>query len=64
MLSELAATGLSLLVFSSDVGEILTLCDRILVMQQGQIRGEFKRGSINQTELTAYVIGSAAKAKV
>ncbi len=56
-LGKLAATGLSLLVFSSDLPELITISDRILTLDRGRISGEFTRGQINQTDLTAFIIG-------
>jgi ABC-type sugar transport system ATPase subunit len=35
-----ASSGMGCLVASSDLPEVLALCDRILVMRQGRIRGE------------------------
>ena len=40
MLRELAAEGLAVLVISSDLPEILTISDRILVMRAGRLAGE------------------------
>jgi ABC-type sugar transport system ATPase subunit len=35
-----AASGLACLVASSDLPEILALCDRIIVMREGRLQGE------------------------
>ena len=35
-----AAAGLACLVVSSDLPEVLSLCDRILVMREGRMQGE------------------------
>ena len=40
-LRALAEAGASLLVASSDLEELLALCDRMLVMRQGRLTGEF-----------------------
>lgn len=37
---NLAEAGVAVLVISSDLPEILTLCDRILVMREGELMGE------------------------
>ncbi|MDQ7876506.1 sugar ABC transporter ATP-binding protein [Microbacterium sp. QXD-8] len=37
---RLAGGGMSVLVVSSDFGELLGLCDRVLVMRRGRIRGQ------------------------
>ena len=40
LLRELAAKGMALLVVSSDLPEVLTLADRIIVMADGRTVGE------------------------
>jgi ABC-type sugar transport system ATPase subunit len=42
---ELAARGTSVLLVSSDLPEVLTLSDRVLVMREGRIRGELAAGA-------------------
>ncbi|MFN9717889.1 MAG: sugar ABC transporter ATP-binding protein [Planctomycetota bacterium] len=42
MISDLAAQGKAILVISSELPEIICLCDRILVMRNGQISGELQ----------------------
>ena len=40
MLVDLAKKGLSVLLISSEMPELLSICDRILVMHNGRITGE------------------------
>jgi ABC-type sugar transport system ATPase subunit len=40
LIRERAAAGMACLVVSSDLPEVLALVDRILVMREGEIRGE------------------------
>lgn len=40
LIGELAAMGKAIIVISSDLTEILGICDRIIVMKEGQIAGE------------------------
>lgn len=44
LLNELAAKGKAILVISSELPELLGICDRILVMRSGEIGGEFTAG--------------------
>jgi ribose transport system ATP-binding protein len=44
LIGEWKAQGLGILVHSSDIHELIDLCDRILVMRQGRIAAEFKHG--------------------
>ena len=39
-IQQLASEGLAVLVVSSDLPEVLTLADRVLVMREGRLRGE------------------------
>jgi rhamnose transport system ATP-binding protein len=41
ILHELAAAGVAILIVSSDLPEVLSLADRIIVMREGRIAGEF-----------------------
>jgi ribose transport system ATP-binding protein len=52
-LGELAADGAAVLVVSSDFEELVGLCDRILVVRDGAVAGEYPRGSVEVDELTA-----------
>lgn len=40
---DLVSKGASIILISSDIEEILGMCDRILVLAEGQISGEFRR---------------------
>ena len=44
-LRALAASGMALLVASSEIPELLALCDRIVVMRQGRVVGERTRAA-------------------
>jgi rhamnose transport system ATP-binding protein len=44
-ISELAAAGFPMLLISSDLPEVISMCDRILVVAHGEIVDEFPRAS-------------------
>jgi ribose transport system ATP-binding protein len=44
MLSELAAKGKAIIFVSSDLKELMAVCDRITVMSAGKVAGTFDRG--------------------
>jgi rhamnose transport system ATP-binding protein len=54
-IGELAADGRAILLISSELPELLALCDRILVMSEGRLTAEFAR-----TEATQEAIMQAA----
>jgi ribose transport system ATP-binding protein len=43
ILMNLAEQGMAVVVVSSELPEIITICDRIIVMCEGRITGELKR---------------------
>ena len=49
--------GDSVLLVSSELSEIMDLSDRIYVIYEGEIVGEFKRGSIDEKELGLLMVG-------
>ena len=53
LLDELAGAGKALVVASSEVEELLTLCDRIAVMSAGQLVTIFERGEWTQERIMA-----------
>ncbi len=48
LMSELAQQGMAILMISSELPEILGMSDRILVMREGRMTGEFSRAEASQ----------------
>ena len=48
IMGELAAQGYAIIMVSSEMPEILGMCDRIVVMCDGRVTGEFKRSEATQ----------------
>ncbi|HXG56102.1 MAG TPA: sugar ABC transporter ATP-binding protein [Vicinamibacterales bacterium] len=59
-LREAAAGGMGLLVASSDLPELLALCDRIYVMRSGAVAGEVRAADADPTRLLTMASGAAA----
>lgn len=59
-LIEQARQGLALVVVSSDLDELLGLCDRVLVMYRGRIVGAQRRGAIDRPLLARWFTGTAS----
>jgi rhamnose transport system ATP-binding protein len=53
LMSSLAAQGLAILMISSELPEVLAMSDRILVMREGRLTGEFARADATQEKLMA-----------
>ena len=56
-LRELAAAGVAILMISSDLLEVLGLADRVLVMRQGRLAGEFARDEATEENVIACAAG-------
>ncbi len=53
LMRELAAGGLAILVISSDLPEVLTISDRILVMREGRLMGELSHADATEERIMA-----------
>lgn len=49
LLSELAAQGVSIVMVSSDMPELISMSDRCLVLSEGKLTAELKKGEITET---------------
>ena len=54
---EMRANGCAVLLVSSELSEIMTLSDRIYVLFEGKIVGEFKRGAVDEKTLGILMLG-------
>jgi rhamnose transport system ATP-binding protein len=57
LLAELAASGVAVLVISSELPEVLRVGDRILVMREGRLAAEFARADATEEILMAAATG-------
>ncbi len=57
IISKLAEKGLAVLMISSELPEILSVSDRILVMHEGKIRAELPRSEATQEQIMYYATG-------
>ncbi len=51
LMSKLAAEGLSIFMISSELPEILGMSDRVIVMREGYVTGEFSRAEATQEKI-------------
>jgi ribose transport system ATP-binding protein len=51
LIDRLAADGASVLVISSEIEELIGICDRILVMSEGELRDELARGEFDRERI-------------
>ncbi|MCB1486617.1 MAG: sugar ABC transporter ATP-binding protein [Bauldia sp.] len=57
LVRELAAQGISIVVASSELPELLALCDRILVLASGRKVAEFDGATASQVEIMRHAVG-------
>jgi len=63
IINELASQGESILILSSEMPEVLGMCDRIYVMNEGRIVGEFDRQEASQEAIMSCILQSSKGAK-
>ena len=51
LIDQLCADGLAIVITSSELPELITVCDRILVLCEGRLTGEFSRGEFTEQRL-------------
>ncbi|RBW58808.1 sugar ABC transporter ATP-binding protein [Ruegeria sp. A3M17] len=59
LLNELVQQGVTVIMISSELPEVLGMCDRILVMCEGEIVSNFERDDAKKEAIMAYATGSA-----
>jgi ribose transport system ATP-binding protein len=59
LLSQLAESGMAILVISSELEELIGLCDRIHVMRRGELVAEFPRERFDRETLLRAAFGQA-----
>jgi putative multiple sugar transport system ATP-binding protein len=62
IMKELAESGRGVLMISSEMPELLGMCDRIYVMNEGLIVGELSRAEASQEKIMALIIKDNGKA--
>jgi rhamnose transport system ATP-binding protein len=57
LLSQLAGSGVAILMISSELPEVLRISDRILVMREGRLAAEYSRSEASEEEIMAAATG-------
>jgi len=57
MINELAKSGMAVVMVSSELPEVMGMADRIVVMREGKITGEFMRGEFCQERIMECATG-------
>jgi rhamnose transport system ATP-binding protein len=62
MIGELAASGRAILLISSELPELLALCDRVLVMSEGRLTANLSRAEATQESIMHAAVPRSAQA--
>lgn len=62
IMGELAQQGYAIIMISSEMPEILGMCDRIMIMCEGRITGELMREAADQETILKYAMAKSLKA--
>jgi ABC-type sugar transport system ATPase subunit len=57
IINELVDQGVAVIIISSDLSEVLGICDRILVMHEGRFTGELQVKEATQEKIMHYATG-------
>jgi ribose transport system ATP-binding protein len=56
IIAQMATNGATILMVSSEIEELIGICDRILVMKDGRITGEIKKSDFDQETIIRYAL--------
>jgi ribose transport system ATP-binding protein len=59
LMNDLVRDGVSILMISSELPEVLGMCDRVLVMHEGELAGELARDEATQEKIMHLATGAA-----
>lgn len=57
IINELAADGMAIIMISSELPEIINMCDNVCIVRSGRIVGRLNRKELNQEEIMHYATG-------
>ena len=60
LIDQLASQGMAVIVVTSEMNEILGICDRIITVYEGNITREFTRDEFSDTAILAAALGGEA----
>ena len=58
IINDLVAEGKSVIMISSELPEVLGMCDRIYVLNEGRIVGEFDKDEASQEKIMARILST------
>jgi ribose transport system ATP-binding protein len=64
LMNELAREGGALIIFSSDLDEVLGMCDRIIVVSKGRLVAEIPRNEFSRGKVLSFAFGELSQGVV
>jgi ribose transport system ATP-binding protein len=62
LIAELAEQGVAVILYSSDISEMVGICDRIAVLREGRIAGMLDRSALSEEAILRVSVGTEAAA--
>jgi len=62
LMNNLTVSGASIIIISSDLPELISVCDRIMVMHKGKVNGEFLRSNFDPKNILHNALGEVFEA--
>ena len=59
IMNQLVSQGIAIIMISSELNEILNMCDRLCVMNRGTIVAQLERADFVQDTILHYALGGA-----
>ncbi len=56
IMNDMAAKGMAIIMISSEMPEIMNMCDRMVIMSEGKIRGELDKAEFEQQKILYYAV--------
>ena len=63
ILNDLASRGMGIIVITDDIPELLTVSNRILLLQEGRLVAEVDPASVTEQEMSAMITGGSVPGK-
>ena len=60
---ELAKAGMAIIFISSEMPEIIGMCDRVYVLNEGEIVGELNRDELHQENIMKHIVAHNRREK-
>lgn len=57
LIYEIVDMGVGVILISSEMPEVINLCDRVYILREGEIRGEVSREDLSEQTIIQYAIG-------